>query len=216
MATERISKKEKSFKYGDNEKVAHIYVTAADLFYKKGFDATSVNDIADALNLTKAGLYHYISSKQSLLFGIMSWGMDRLEKEVIDPAKEVEDAEERLCFIIENHARIIAEGIGAVTILLDEVQCLTPDDHKKIRRRKRDYVNFLKNTLATLKAEGKLHDVDLTTATFSILGMVLWISRWFRHDGEMTWQQVTHQVRGIALRGILLQKTAVKKVGTRN
>lgn len=215
MAAERISKKEKTFKYGDNEKVAHIYVTAAKLFYEKGFDATSVNDVADALSLTKAGLYHYITSKQSLLFGIMSWGMDRLENEVIGPARKVEDAEERLCFIIENHARIIADGIGAVTILLDEVQGLTLDDYEKIQRRKRDYVNFLRETLETLKAEGKLHDLDLTTATFSILGMVLWISRWFRHDGEMSWQQVTQQVKGIALRGILRQKAGAKKAGSR-
>ena len=61
--------------------MAQIYITAANIFYEKGFDATSVNNVAAALNLTKAGLYHYIKSKQDLLFGIMTWGMDRLEGE---------------------------------------------------------------------------------------------------------------------------------------
>ncbi len=203
MQASLARKKEKRFSYNDNERVAQIYVTAANLFYEKGYDATSVNDIADALNLTKAGLYHYISSKQELLFSIMSWGMDRLENEVIVPAKNVKDAEERLSFIIENHTRLIADGIGAVTILLEEVQGLTPEHFKKIQGRKREYVNFLKSTLQTLKKEDKLFDIDLTTATFSILGMILWISRWFRHDGKMSWQDVTQQVKGIALRGIL-------------
>lgn len=203
MEATRAKKKERKFNYNDNERVAHIYITAANLFYEKGFDATSVNDVAEALNLTKAGLYHYINSKEDLLFGIMSWGMDRLENEVIDPAKNVADAEKRLCFIIENHVRIIAEGISAVTILLDEIQGLTSEHFEEIQSRKRDYVHFLKDTLETLKAEGKLLDINLTTATFSILAMVLWISRWFRHDGELTRQQVTEEIKGIALRGIL-------------
>ncbi len=96
-----------------------ILKVAAQIFYEKGFNATSVNDIADAMKLTKAGLYHYIESKQQLLYEIMSLGLDALDREVIVPSKTAASAVERLKMIIYYHARQIASGNHAVTIISD-------------------------------------------------------------------------------------------------
>ena len=109
------------------KRLNQIYVAAAQLFCDKGFDATSMNDIAEAVGLTKAGVYHFISGgKQDLLFAVMNYGMDRLESQVIAPAQGVSDAEQRLRTIINNHAELITGGSGAdghnpVTIVVDEV-----------------------------------------------------------------------------------------------
>ena len=54
-----------------NERLAEIYRTAAQIILRKGYDATSINDIANAVGMTKAGLYHYINGKKELLFDIM-------------------------------------------------------------------------------------------------------------------------------------------------
>src|SRR5215468_12734106 len=56
-----------------------IYYVAAKIFCDKGYDATSMSDIADAVGITKAGIYHYVKSKQDLLFAIMNFAMDRLK-----------------------------------------------------------------------------------------------------------------------------------------
>ena len=56
----------------NNERLAEIYRAAAQIILRKGYDATSVNDIANALGMTKAGLYHYINGKKELLFDIMN------------------------------------------------------------------------------------------------------------------------------------------------
>ena|SRR4029078_12560100 len=64
-----------------------ICLTAAHAFVERGFDATSVNDIAAALGITKAGLYHYISSKESLLFDIITLGLDSIDEEVVEPTR---------------------------------------------------------------------------------------------------------------------------------
>ena len=69
------------------ERLAEIYHTAAAIILRKGYDATSVNDIANALGITKAGLYHYIHGKKELLFDIMNFGLDSLEEEVVTPAQ---------------------------------------------------------------------------------------------------------------------------------
>ena len=86
----------------DNRR-AEICRTAAQIIREQGYDATSVNDIAHALGITKAGLYHYISSKEALLFEIMSFGMDQIEAEVVAPLAGVRDPEERLRQILIRH-----------------------------------------------------------------------------------------------------------------
>src|SRR6478672_13889866 len=89
-----------------NERLAEIYRTAAQIILRKGYDATSINDIANELGMTKAGLYHYINGKKELLFDIMNFGLDELEKEVITPAQSITDPVARLHFIIASHARL--------------------------------------------------------------------------------------------------------------
>src|SRR6266478_207216 len=110
----------------NNERLAGIYRTAAQIILRKGYDATSVNDIANALGMTKAGLYHYIDGKKELLFNIMNFGLDELCEEVVTPAHSIVDPAARLRFIIASHARLVTRGDGAITILVDEITALTP------------------------------------------------------------------------------------------
>jgi len=187
----------------NNERLAEIYRTAAQIILRKGYDATSVNDIANALGMTKAGLYHYINGKKELLFDIMNFGLDELDEEVAAPARLIQDREARLRFMISAHARLVTRGQGAITILVDEITALTPAQHRKITGRKRQYLDELRGLLEGLKTEGKLADVDATAATFSLLGMINWLSRWFRQDGALTAERAADEITNIALHGIL-------------
>ena len=183
-------------------RAAEIYRTAAQIILEKGYDATSVSDIAEALGITKAGLYHYIHGKTELLFDIMQYGLDELDREVAQPAKKIADAEARLRFMIGMHARIVTRGEGAVTVLVDEARALTPAQNRKIIRRKRNYVDFLRSTLQQLVDEGKLRDVNLTVAAFSLLGMINWLSRWYQADGPLDERQIAQAVVDIAMNGL--------------
>jgi TetR/AcrR family transcriptional regulator, cholesterol catabolism regulator len=186
-----------------NERLAEVYRAAAQIILRKGYDATSVNDIANALGMTKAGLYHYISGKKELLFDIMSFGLDELRDECVTPASSIKDASERLHFIIGKHAELVTRGQGAITILVDEITALTPAQNRKITARKRDYFEKLRRTLYQLKDEGKLQDVNITTAAFGILGMVNWLSRWYRPEGELTPDQIGEEISKIVLHGLI-------------
>ncbi|HWS89602.1 MAG TPA: TetR/AcrR family transcriptional regulator [Pyrinomonadaceae bacterium] len=186
-----------------NERLAEIYRTAAQIILRKGYDATSVNDIANALGMTKAGLYHYINGKKELLFDIMNFGLWELDEEVATPAREISDPAARLRFIIDAHARLVTRGQGAITILVDEVTALTPAQHRKITQSKRKYFDFLRETLNELKAAGKMQDVNTTAAAFSLLGMINWLSRWFQQGGALDEQQAADEIVKIALHGLL-------------
>ena len=196
----------------NNERLAEVYRTAAQIILRKGYDATSINDIANALGMTKAGLYHYINGKKELLFDIMNFGLDELDEEVVTPARSIADPSARLRFIIASHAQLVTRGQGAITILVDEITALTPAQNRMITRRKREYFNRLRDVLNELKSAGKLQDVDTTAATFSLLGMINWLSRWFRQDGELTQEQVADQIARIALNGLLRESRSTQSV----
>ncbi len=177
--------------------------TAAQIFRDRGYDATSVSDIARALGLTKAGLYHYFDSKEALLFEIMTYGLERVRDEVLLPAKSIRNPEERLRQIVLRHARITTDGRGAVAHLGDEIRALPPAARRQIEERMRVYVDLVRDTLTELKAAGKLHDVDPTVAAFSVLGMVLWLPRWFRQDGRLSQERVATEIARLAMGGLL-------------
>lgn len=182
---------------------AEICRTAAQVIRERGFEATSVNDIARALGITKAGLYHYISGKDALLLEILTFGMDQIDAEVVVPARAIEDPEERLRQIIIRHARIVTRAQGAVTNLGNEVRGLPAVMRKKVERRHRVYFDLIRDTINELQLQGRLNEVDQTVATFSILSAVLWLPRWFRTGGRLNAEQVSVEIARIALGGLL-------------
>ena len=187
---------------------ADICRQVARIFRDRGFDATSVSDIARSLGMTKAGLYHYFESKEALLFEIISFGLDRVNEEVIIPVRAVRDPEERLRQIVIRHARIITRAKGAVASLTDEIHALPPPLRRKVTERMRVYFDLVRDTLGEIKAAGRLRRVDVTVAAFSLLGTIVWLPRWFRHGGRLTEEQVANEVAAIALGGLLKEPRA--------
>lgn len=183
-----------------------MYRTVAQMFRDRGFDATSVSDVARALGLTKAGLYHHFESKEALLFEIMMFGLDKVRDEVILPVRAIRDPEERLRQLIARHARITTRGQGAVAHLGDEIRALPPAARKQVEQRMRVYFDLIRDTLGELQADGRLRDVDRTVATFSLIGMILWLPRWFRQDGRLTQEDVAESIANLALGGLIRRR----------
>src|SRR6187397_218828 len=154
---------------------AEICRTAAQIFRERGYDATSVSDIARALGVTKAGLYHYFDSKEALLFEITAYGLDRVRDDVILQVRGIRDPEERLRQLVTRHANIATHGRGAVAQLVDEVRALPPGSRKQIEERMRAYFDLVRDTLRELQAAGRLRPVDTTVATFGLIGTILWL-----------------------------------------
>src|SRR5215831_18171130 len=95
------------------DRLDEICRVAARMICQKGYDGTSMSEIASAVGITKAGIYHHIKGKRELLFAIMSYGMDSLQREVILPASAIDDPETRLRTIVTNHARLITGNSSA-------------------------------------------------------------------------------------------------------
>ena len=73
-----------------------ILRTAARLFQQRGYDATSMNDVAAALKLSKGGLYHHFQSKDEILYEIMNHAMEITQDRVLNPVRSIANPEDRL------------------------------------------------------------------------------------------------------------------------
>ncbi len=192
---------------GEPDRLDDIYRRAAEIIFEKGFDATSMNDIADAVGMTKAGVYHYIPGKKDLLFALMSYALDHLDTHVIVPARAIPEAEERLHFIIRNHVQLITgengdDSNGLISILTDELPGLTKLHRRKIIERKREYLDLVRATMEQLKEAGKLKDLDTTVCAFSIFGTVMWLARWYRPGGRLKGAQIANEITKIVVSGM--------------
>ena len=182
-----------------------ILRAAARLFQQQGYDATSMNDVAAALKLSKGGLYHHFQSKDEILFHIMSHAMDITEERVINVARRVEDPEERLRTLIRLHIGVVlSEEDREITVMLHENHPLPPALRRKINARKKDYVHFVENLIADVQRQrNSTSQVTPRAAAFALVGMINWIYQWYKPGGLLTGDAILRQFTEIFFRGAL-------------
>ncbi len=183
-----------------------ILRTAARLFQQRGYDATSMNDVAGALKLSKGGLYHHFQSKDEILFEIMDHAMEITQERVINAVSGIADPEERLRSLIRRHIEVVLSPRDReITVMLHENHPLPPSLRKRINARKKDYVHFLENLIAEVqkshRASGK---VSPRAAAFALLGMINWIYQWYKPEGELQAQTLAPQFTDLLFGGLLL------------
>src|SRR6266513_4841084 len=136
-----------------------VLEVAAEVFHRKGYDNTSMSDVASAAGLTKAGLYHHISSKESLLYTVLDYGLDLTEAYVIKPLENISDPLERLKTMIDLHLRLVLEERNLeVTGLLHECKTLSAADRTRINRRKKEYVRMTTNLISDVARKYDITD----------------------------------------------------------
>jgi AcrR family transcriptional regulator len=188
-------------------RTADVYRAAAELMVEKGFGGTSIGDIAKAVGMTKAGLYHHISGKQDMLYQIMKYAMDELERDVIAPAKSFADPEQRLREIIRLHIHgAIVHGL-AFTVLMSEVSHLDPDQRKKIIKRKKNYHALVRGALQELAGQGRLRDLDVRIATMHIMNTLTGIARWYPDDFSSDEEHLIQQTVDYNMAAVLKPKS---------
>ncbi len=163
-------------------RTADVYRVAAELIVQKGFGGTSIGDISKAVGMTKAGLYHHISGKQDMLYQIMNYALDKLNREVIKPVQSIKDPEERLRKIMHLHLHgSIRHGLSLTSVMW-ELNHLEPAQRKKIVKRKKEYNTLIREALRELEEKGQLRNLDINIATMHIVNTLLGIAHWFPNE----------------------------------
>ena len=183
-----------------------ILRTAARLFQERGYDATSMQDIAGALNFSKAALYHHFESKEAILFQIMSYGMDIFEEKVLNAAASIPDPEQRLRACIRLHVELVLGGRDReITVVLHENRTLPAEAGRQINARKKRYVIYLGELIAAVQAARGLARpaVEPQVAAFALLGMINWMYQWYRPEGALNEREIARQYTDLFFRGAL-------------
>jgi TetR/AcrR family transcriptional regulator, cholesterol catabolism regulator len=188
---------------GSDVRWRRILERSARLICQQGFEATSMQEIAAACGLTKAGLYHHVETKEALLFAIMQYGMDLFEEVVLAKAESITDPLARLREAMARNVELVTnESNREVTIILHEHQTLTGKAQREINARKKKYVRFLEAAFREAMERGQIRKVDPTLATFSFLGVVLWTYKWYRSDGRITPESLADGVIDLFFKGL--------------
>jgi TetR/AcrR family transcriptional regulator, cholesterol catabolism regulator len=172
-----------------------ILRTASRLFQQRGYDATSMNDVAAALKLSKGGLYHHFQSKDEMLFHIMSHAMDITEERVIRAVRGVQAPEERLRMLIRLHIEVVLSVRDReITVMLHENHPLPPSLRKQINARKKDYIHFVEGLIGDVqKIKGSKGSVTPRAAALALLGMINWIYQWYKPEGALQTEHLVPQ-----------------------
>jgi AcrR family transcriptional regulator len=180
-----------------------ILRTAARLFQQQGYDATSMNDVAAALKLSKGGLYHHFQGKDEILFHLMNHAMDITEERVINPVRGIADPEERLRSLIRRHIEVVLSVRDReITVMLHENHPLPPPLRRRINARKKDYVHFVENLIAEVQRGRQSPSVvSPRAAAFALLGMINWIYQWYKPEGELREEDLARQYTEIFFAG---------------
>jgi TetR/AcrR family transcriptional regulator, cholesterol catabolism regulator len=187
-----------------------ILRTAARLFQQRGYDATSMNDVAAALKLSKGGLYHHFQSKDEILYEIMMHAMEITEERVLNPVRSITDPEERLRALIRLHIEVVLSPRDReITVMLHENHPLPPSLRKRINGRKKDYVHFLEDLITEVQKRAQIRTqnhskgrVSPRAAAFALLGMINWIYQWYKPEGELQAQNLIPQFTDLIFGGI--------------
>lgn len=187
-----------------NQRRDQILAKAAQLFCVKGYDSTSMSDIADEVGITKAGLYYFVEGKEHLLYLITDYGLDLLDETVLKPLASVEDPSELLFALIRLHTHMVLTRPREVTIILHERTALTGVYREKILQRKKEYIEFVRKALIRLQERGDAReDLDPTAATFFLLGALNWIYQWHKSDGRLTEERLAEELIQLFAGGFL-------------
>jgi len=182
-----------------------ILRTAARLFQQRGYDATSMNDVAAALKLSKGGLYHHFQSKDEILFEIMNHAMEITQERVLGPVRGIADPVERLRALIRLHIEVVLSPRDReITVMLHENHPLPHTLRKRINTRKKEYIHYVEGLMAEVQrvrqAKGS---VSPRAAAFALLGMINWIYQWYKPEGSLQAHNLVPQFTELVFGGIL-------------
>jgi AcrR family transcriptional regulator len=156
-----------------------LLLVAATTFTERGYDGTSMEDLARKLGITKSAIYHHVSGKDELLRLATNRALDGLTA-VIEEAAALEGrAIDRLELVVRRSVEVLVDELPFVTLLL-RVRGNTTVERRAISRR-REIDHALSALVAQAEAEGDVRpDVDPALTARLLFGMVNSLVEWYR------------------------------------
>jgi len=174
---------------------------AAALFRTKGFNGTSMAELAGEVGITKSSLYHHFPSKQALLSEIIELTVNRVTPLVQEVADSDLPIRERLGRAVVLHTVEAIRDQDAIACFIEEGRYLAPDFMASHVAKRDRYEDIFRRMFEEGVASGDFMEQDVGLAVKAILGMCNSVVRWYKADGEHTPEQVASEFAHFAVRG---------------
>jgi AcrR family transcriptional regulator len=178
-----------------------VLQTAAQLFLEKSFGRTSLNDVADRLNITKPALYHYFRNKEEILLECYRLGTGMIDEILNEIGNQYGTGLEKVEAFIYAYANVMTINFGRCVMRLDEGD-LSSDALAEVRAYKRRIDRRLRVFIQDGIADGSVAACDPKIAAFAIAGAVNWICRWYEPAGSLPAEEIATQFARILTRGL--------------
>lgn len=184
------------------KRMSTIAKAGANLFSKKGFVETSMEEIAAASKLSKGGMYHYFSSKTEVLYYILDNFMDIVLHDLQKEIDEFDSGIEKVRRIIYRHVELFPKYMPEAKTLLQEVQNLPPKYLKKILLKEREYFRITAGALSDYFGPS-VERKHVTAMAFILLGMCNSIYVWYNPpQSPVTPEELSKIIFDIIINGV--------------
>jgi TetR/AcrR family transcriptional regulator, cholesterol catabolism regulator len=164
---------------------AEVTQAAKDIFWQKGYQAASIQDVADKVGVLKGSLYYYIESKEDLLWRIME-DVHLQWHEILDEALALDVGPiDRIHTFICRHVQWYLDNVKEVSVFFHEWRHLTGDRLKTVRARRREYEQVVRDLIVAAQEAGEVsQELDLQYAARYVLAAVNAVPDWYRPTGK--------------------------------
>lgn len=186
-----------------DERWGELLEVAARVFYDKGYEASSLQEIADRLGIMKGSLYYYIRSKDDILFALLNDIHEAGVRNVSELASGPGNALERLQRVIEGHIAFIGKNLVATAIFLQEMKTLSPERQKEILGSDMSYPGLFRKLLHDGQKDGSiLSSVDPDLTATIVLGSLNSTYRWIKPDDASSAKRIGEHFSQIFVHGL--------------
>ena len=179
-----------------------VLSTAAQMFNERGFHATSLDDIAARLQVSKPTLYYYVKNKDEILLECVKKGLHLILEGIEASRQAGGNAVDQLRACMQVYADIVTQPFGMCIIRIGDEEVPEPS-RTELRRMKSEIDQAFRRLVAQGVQEGTLAPCDPKMTAFVIAGALSWIGRWYQSGGEYSAAQVAEQCIGTLMHGVL-------------
>ena len=186
----------------DTPTVDRLLDTAAELFWEKGYAATTTREIAAALRIQQASLYYHMASKEDLLYQIFGSSLHQFLTDVPAAVQQVSDPRERIRVLIRVHIGTLLRYQKRNMTMLTELRALSARHRAEVVELRERYAAFVRSTLEDAQANGGIRsDISATYLSLALLNMLNWAARWYREKRDPSPDQMSELFFKLYLEG---------------
>jgi AcrR family transcriptional regulator len=183
---------------------------ATDLFAASGYWKTSIRDVAGRLNIPNTSIYYYFKNKEYLLFEVIELSGLAIVNELEEVANQKLDPIEKLASMFYRHMALNVEHKNRHKVFIEEGYHLTGKLQERIAFLNQQIYNSYYYQIEMLGERGHLNATDYSVVTFTLLGTVNWVYRWFKDDGKLSVEEATRILINTVFLGILKKSISRK------